>query len=94
MEPLLHSRAVSPASPASLGLLIWWLFRVARGWFGVSVGLAEVLLRAGLGFVWGSFRPSQGLISRMLLGGFKVNFESAWFGLGLICATCAARFLQ
>ena len=37
-----------PASPALLGrigcllALIWWQFRVARAWFGVSVGLAEV----------------------------------------------------
>ena len=35
--------------------LIWWQFRVDRGWFGVSFGLAEILMRAGLGFVWGSF---------------------------------------
>ena len=48
---------------------------VARGWFGVSGGLAEVLMRAGFGFVWGSFRLGKGLKSRM--GGFKVDFESA-----------------
>ena len=33
-------------------------------------------MRAGLGFVWGSFRLGKGLISRMLLGKFKVYFES------------------
>ena len=48
-------------------------------------------LNEGLGFVWGSFGLAKGLISRMLLGGLKVDFESAWVGLGLICATCAAR---
>ena len=30
----------------------------------------------------------------MLLGGFKVDFESVWVGLELIRARCAARFLQ
>ena len=33
-------------------------------------------MRAGLGFVWGAFRLCKGLISRMLLGGFKFTFES------------------
>ena len=47
-------------------------------------------MRAGLGFVWGSFRLGNGLIPRMLLGGFKVDFESVWVGLELICARCAA----
>ena len=51
-------------------------------------------IRAGLGFVGGSFRLSKGLISRMLLGGFKVDSESVWVGVGLICARCVARFLQ
>ena len=47
-------------------------------------------MRASLGIVWGSFGIAKGLISRMLLGGLKVDFESAWVGSGLICATCAA----
>ena len=29
----------------------------------------------------------------MLLGEFKVDFESVWVGLGLMCARCAAVFL-
>ena len=49
-------------------------------------------MRAGLGFVWGFFRLGKGLISRMLLGGFNVDFETVWVGLELICARCAARF--
>ena len=49
-------------------------------------------MRARLGFVWGSFRFGKELISRMLLGGFKADFESVWVGLELICARCAARF--
>ena len=63
--------------------LIWWQFRVDRGWFGVSVGLAEELMRAGLGFVWGSFCLGKGPICRMRLGGFQVDFGSvlAWLGL-------------
>ena len=36
----------------------------------------------------------KGLISRMLLRGFKVDFESVWVGLELVRARCAARFLQ
>ena len=47
-------------------------------------------MRAGLGFVWGSFRLCKGLTSR----GFKLEFESVWVGLELICARCAAHFLQ
>ena len=35
---------------------------------------ASEILRAGFGFDWYSFR----LISRMLLGRFKVDFGSAW----------------
>ena len=42
-------------------------------------------MRAGLGFSFGSFRLCQGLICSILLGGFKVDFESAWFGLELVC---------
>ena len=57
----------------------------------MSVALADVLVRAGLGFVWDSVRLDKGLISRMLLGGFKVDFESGWVGLELICAMRAAR---
>ena len=56
--------------------LVWWQFRVDRGWFGVSVGLAEILMRAGLGFVWGSFSLAKGPICRMRLGGFQVDFGS------------------
>ena len=53
----------------------------------MSIGLAEVLMRAaGLGFVRGSFGLGKVLMSRMLLGGFKVDFESTRVGLGLICA--------
>ena len=33
-------------------------------------------MRAGLGLAWGSFRLCKGLMSRMLLGRFKVDFES------------------
>ena len=51
-------------------------------------------MRAGLGFVGGSFRLGKGLISRMLLGGFKVDSESVWAGVGLIWRRCAARFWQ
>ena len=47
----------------------------------MSVGLAEILMRAGLGFVWGSFRRGKGLISRMLLGGFQFRH---WIGLGCL----------
>ena len=35
-------------------------------------------MRAGLGFVGGSFRLGKGLTSRMLLGGFKVDSEGLW----------------
>ena len=52
--------------------------------------LAEVLMRAGLGFVWGSCRLGKGLICRMRLGGFKVDFGSVLAWLALICARCAA----
>ena len=38
-------------------------------------------MRAGLGRL-----GFVGLISRMLLGDFKVDFESVWVGLELICA--------
>ena len=70
--------------------LIWWQFRVDRGWFGVSVGLAEIFMRAGLGFVWGSFSLGKGPICRMRLGGFQVDFGSVLAWLGLIRARCAA----
>ena len=50
------------------------------------------IARVGLGFVWGSFRFGKGLIPRMMLGGSKVDSESVWVGLELICAKCAARF--
>ena len=33
-------------------------------------------MSAGLGFVWGSFRLGKGLTSKMLSGGFQVDFES------------------
>ena len=42
----------------------------------------------------GSFRLGKGLISRMLLVGFKVDSESVCVGVGLICARCAARFFS
>ena len=59
--------------------------------FGGLLGLLRsYIIRAGLGFAWGSFRLCKGLISRMLLGGVKVDFESVWVGLELICARCAA----
>ena len=48
---------------------------------GLSSGefLAEILMRqVGLGLFWGSFRLGKGLISRMLVGGFKVDFGSVW----------------
>ena len=70
--------------------LIWWQFRVDRGWFGVSVGLAEILMRAGLGFVWGSFSLGKGPICRMRLGWFQADFGSVLAWLGLILARCAA----
>ena len=44
-------------------------------------------MRAGLGFVWGSFRLGK---CRMRLGGFKVDVGSVLALLGLICARCAA----
>ena len=47
-----------------------------------GVGLAEVLMGAGLGFVWGLFRFGKRLISGMLLGELKVDFESVWGLLG------------
>ena len=57
--------------------LILWRFRVARGLFGVSVGLAEVLMRAGLFllflFFWRSFRLGKGLICRIQLGGLRLT---------------------
>ena len=55
----------------------------------MSVKLTKIL-RAGLEFVWGSFRLGKGLIFmnqfRMWLGGFKVDFGSVLVGLELICA--------
>ena len=45
-------------------------------------------------FVWGSFKLGQGLISRMLLGGSKVDFESVWVGLELISARVCGSFWQ
>ena len=51
--------------------LIWWQFRVARGWLPMSVGLAEVLMRASLGFAWGLFRLGKLLICGMLFGELK-----------------------
>ena len=42
----------------------------------MSVTLADVLMRPGLGFVWGSFQVDKGLISKIILGGFKVDFLS------------------
>ena len=51
-------------------------------------------MRAGLGFVCGVDLGGKGLIAGMLLGGFKVDFGSAWVGLELICAKCAARFCR
>ena len=57
--------------------------------------LRSYIMRAGFGVVvWGSFWLCKGLIPRMLLGGLKVDFESVWVGLELICARCAARFLH
>ena len=86
--------AASPASPASFGLGLPIGF-VAQGWFGrVMSLLRSYIVRAGLGFVWGSFRLGKGLICRMLLGGFEADFESVWVGLELICARCAAWILQ
>ena len=70
--------------------LIWCQFRVDRGWFGVNVGLADILMRAGLGFVGGSFSLSKGPICRMRLGGFQVDVGSVLAWLGLIRARCAA----
>ena len=46
--------------------------------------------RAGLGLVWGSCRLGKGVICRMRLGGFKVDFGSVLAWLGLIYARCAA----
>ena len=43
--------------------------------------------------LFGSFRLGKGLISGMHLGGFKVDFESALFGLELTC-TSFTSFLQ
>ena len=52
-------------------------------------------MRPGLGCVWGSFTVGKGLISRMLLGGFQLDFESVGtVGLGMICARCAASCLR
>ena len=56
----------------------------------MSAGLAEVLVRAGLGFVWGSCSLGKGPICRMRLGGFQVDFGSVLAWLGLIRARCAA----
>ena len=47
-------------------------------------------MRAGLGFVWGSFSLGRGPICRMRLGGFQVDFGSVLAWLGLIRARCAA----
>ena len=44
---------------------------------GGSVGLADFFMRACLGFVRSSFRLGKGLKSRMLLGWFKIDFESS-----------------
>ena len=55
------------------------MIAVAAGWFRVSVGLAEVLYKEGVSWA-------------RMLGGFKVDIESVWVGLGLICARCAAGF--
>ena len=66
-EPLLHWKVGSDRQ-YSLGA---WL---------VIVRFGEVLMRAGLGFVWGSFGLDKGLISRMLLGSFNVDFGSVWVG--------------
>ena len=78
--------AASPAILASIGReLIWCPFRVARGcWAGG--GLNE----GGSWVCLGSIRLGKGLICRMRLGGFKVDFGSVLAWLGLICARCAA----
>ena len=39
----------------------------------------------------GSLRHGKGLLSRLLLGGFRVDFGLV--GLGLICNKCAAESL-
>ena len=47
-------------------------------------------MRAGLGFVWGSFSLGKWPICRMRLGGFQVDVGSVLAWLGLIRARCAA----
>ena len=52
MLGIAHRQHYWPHSDESCLLaLVWWQFRVDRGWFGVSAVLAEILMRAGLGFV-------------------------------------------
>ena len=103
-EPLLVSPswgsgwwAASPESLASLRLGPFGFDLVAfqscsRLVWGELGLLRSYIMRAGLGLVLGSFRLGKGLISRMHLGGFEVDFESVWLFLELICASCAARF--
>ena len=45
-------------------------------------------MRVRLGEVWVDSR-SKGLTSRLLLGGFRVDFEWVWVGLELNCVRCA-----
>ena len=66
--------AASPASPASLGLglpigfdLVAIQMLLRAGFGRVSGLLRSYIMRAGLGYVWGSFRLCKGLISRMLI---------------------------
>ena len=63
--------------------------------FKVEVSFLQALPPVALERLPGNpcFSPGWGS-SRMLLGGFKVDFESVWVGSELICARCAARFLH
>ena len=62
-----------PSIPSITGLArTCQQLRVAPGW-GMLGLLRSYIMRAGLGFAWGSFGLCKGLISRMLLGGFQVQ---------------------
>ena len=66
---------------------------LAPGFIAVGFLLAAIL-RTGLGVVevgWAFGWAWQGLTSRLLLGGIRLDFGWVWVGL-LICARCAAAF--
>ena len=80
--------AASPISPASLGLglPIGFDLVAVQSCSGLVSGdcwaCSILAIRAGVGFVGGSFRLGKGLISGCSWEGFQV-----WVGVGLICAS-------